>query len=302
MEILEKYASDNIATLANRDRLDFLRSLPDGEAQLIVTSPPYNIGKRYESRLLLQDYIKDQAATIEESVRVLADGGSICWQVGNHIAGPQEVVPLDIALYPLFMSHDLTLRNRIVWHFEHGLHCSKRFSGRYETILWFTKGKGYYFNLDPVRVPQKYPAKKHYRGPKIGQLSGNPLGKNPGDFWTFPCDDNVWIFPNVKHNHIEKTMHPCQYPVELVERLVLALTRPGDLVLDPYMGVGSTAVAALLHGRRTAGSDITAEYLQVAHARAQAAHAGTVKTRPMDREVYKPPLQKRQVTAELALL
>ena len=108
------------------------------------------------------------------------------------------------------------MRNRIVWHFEHGLHCSRRLSGRYETIMWFTKGDDYVFELDPIRVPQKYPGKKYFKGPKAGQYSCNPLGKNPGD---------VWTIPNVKSNHVEKTGHPCQFPVELIERLVLALTR-----------------------------------------------------------------------------
>jgi adenine-specific DNA-methyltransferase len=208
--------------------------------------------------------------------------------VGNHIAGPQEVLPLDIALYPIFASHGLRLRNRIVWHFEHGLHCSKRFSGRYETILWFTKGDDYVFNLDPVRVPQKYPAKKQFKGPRAGQLSCNPLGKNPSD---------VWIFPNVKHNHVEKTIHPCQFPVELVERLVLALTNPGDLVVDPYMGVGSTAVAAVRHGRRSAGADVVGDYVDLAKQRVSFAAAGILRTRPMDRPVYRPPAD----TARLAV-
>ena len=171
------------------------------------------------------------------------------------------------------------MRNRIVWHFEHGLHCSKRLSGRYETISWFTRGDDYTFHLDPIRVPQKYPGKKHFKGPNAGRLSGNPLGKNPGD---------VWIFPNVKNNHVEKTCHPCQFPVELVERLVLALTDPGDTVLDPYMGVGSSVVAATLHGRLGLGCDTAAEYVEVARQRLTALNSGTLRTRPMDRPVWNP--------------
>lgn len=262
------------------DRLEFLKGLPDGSAQLVLTSPPYNIGKEYERRSSIDSYLEEQAKTIKECVRILADGGSICWQVGNHVAGPQNIIPLDIVLYPIFIEHGLKLRNRIVWHFEHGLHASKRFSGRYETILWFTKGDDFVFNLDPVRVPQKYPGKKYFRGAKAGELSSNPLGKNPGD---------VWIFPNVKHNHIEKTVHPCQFPVELVERLVLSLTNPGDLVIDPYIGVGSTAVGAVMHGRRAAGADTVQEYLDIAAERIAAAKLGTLRTRPMGRPVYTPP-------------
>jgi len=129
-------------------------------------------------------------------------------------------------LYPIFKKLGLKLRNRIIWHFEHGLHCQRRFSGRYESILWFTKNDNYTFDLDPIRIPQKYPGKRYFKGPNIGRFSCNPLVKNPGD---------LWVIPNVKHNHPEKTIHPCQFPVELIERLILSMTRPGDLVLTPLL-------------------------------------------------------------------
>ncbi len=221
-----KLPRDHQAHMACRDNLAFMRPLGKGSMQLIVTSPPYNIGKSYEKRRQLQKYISQQAQVISECVRLLTRRGSLCWQVGNHVEDG-KIFPLDMVLFPVFQEHGLHLRNRIVWHFEHGLHCTKRLSGRYETILWFTKSDDYTFNLDPIRVPSKYPGKKYFKGPKTGQLSCNPLGKNPGD---------VWIFPNVKNNHVEKTVHPCQFPVELVERLVLSLTEPGDTVLDTLYG------------------------------------------------------------------
>ena len=261
-----------------RDNLLFMRPLSTGSMKLIVTSPPYNIGKRYERRSNLDTYIQRQTRVISECVRLLHPEGSICWQVGNHVHNG-EVFPLDIILYHLFKDHGLKLRNRIIWQFEHGLHCTKRLSGRHETILWFTKGDSYTFNLDPIRVPQKYPRKKHYKGPKTGQLSSNPLGKNPGD---------VWTIPNVKHNHIEKTIHPCQFPVELVERLVLSLTNVGDCVLDPYMGVGSTVIAAVKNQRVGYGCDIVQQYVTTAWDRLQALLAGTLGTRPMNRPIYQP--------------
>jgi adenine-specific DNA-methyltransferase len=263
------------------DTLKLLAQLPDECAQLVITSPPYNIDKEYEraSKLTLDQYLDGQRRVIGECVRVLRPGGSICWEVGNHVT-PDEIMPLDILLYPIFKEHpELRLRNRIVWHFEHGLHCTKRLSGRHEAILWFTKGDDYVFNLDPIRVPQKYPGKKAYKGPNVGQYTSNPLGKNPGD---------VWIFPNVKSNHIEKTAHPCQFPVELVERFVLSTTLPGDLVVDPYMGVGTTAVAAVIHERRSAGADVVGEYLRIAAERVALASRGLLKTRPMDRPVHEP--------------
>ena len=269
---------DCAAVMACQDNLSFMRPLANETMQLIVTSPPYNIGKTYEARSSLDDYLDAQRKVIAESVRLLNGRGSLCWQVGNHVRNG-EIVPLDMLLYPVFRKHGLRLRNRIVWHFEHGLHCSKRLSGRYETILWFTKTDDYVFNLDSIRVPSKYPGKKYFKGPKAGQLSCNPLGKNPGD---------VWVFPNVKNNHVEKTIHPCQFPVELVERLVLALTRPGDTVFDPYMGVGSSVIAALKNGRAGFGCDIAHDYVQIAWDRLDQLRAGALKTRPMDKPVYDP--------------
>lgn len=260
------------------DNLSFMRPLANESIQLIVTSPPYNIGKAYEHRDDFQDYVTRQREVISESVRLLSPRGSLCWQVGNHVdAG--EVIPLDLVLYPIFKSHGLKLRNRIIWHFGHGLHCTKRFSGRHETILWFTKSEEYTFNLDPVRVPSKYPSKRYFRGPNRGQLSCNPLGKNPTD---------VWDIPNVKFNHVEKTTHPCQFPVELVERLVLSLSCEGDVVFDPYLGVGSSVVAALKHNRRGWGCDIVEEYVDIAWERVDSLRAGELATRPLGQPVFDP--------------
>lgn len=267
------------ADIQCKDNLKYMRSLEDESMQLIVTSPPYNLGKEYETRKSMDIYIEEQAACIAEAVRLLADGGSICWQVGNHI-DDGEVFPLDVILYQRFKDHGLKLRNRIVWTFGHGLHCQKRLSGRHETILWFTKSDDYVFNLDPIRVPSKYPNKKHFKGPRKGELSGNPLGKNPSD---------VWEIPNVKSNHVEKTDHPCQFPVGLVERLVLALTNEGDSVLDPYVGVGSTAIAALKHQRHAYGCDLAQEYIDIAWERIHAFREGSLRTRPMNKPVYEPP-------------
>lgn len=280
MTVVRRAPPEFDAVMKCEDNLAFMRSLKSELMQLVVTSPPYNIGKSYELRASLDNYVAAQAEVIDECVRLLSPRGSLCWQIGNHVQ-QGEIFPLDIVLYPIFRRHGLRLRNRIVWHFEHGLHCSKRLSGRYETVMWFTKGDDYVFNLDAIRVPSKYPGKKYFKGPKAGQLSGNPLGKNPGD---------VWIFPNVKNNHVEKTIHPCQFPVELVERLVLALTKPGDAVFDPYMGVGSAVVAALKHGRIGYGCDVVPEYVEIAHDRIHQLRAGTLKTRPMNRPVYDPSL------------
>ena len=260
------------------DNLEFMARLPAGTMQLVVTSPPYNLGKEYEGKSSLETYLESQTEVIRECVRVLDERGSICWQVGNYVENG-EVVPLDAVLFPIFKSFGLKLRNRVIWHFEHGLHCTKRLSGRYETINWWSKTDDYVFDVDPIRVPSKYPNKRYFKGPNAGKLSGNPKGKNPSD---------VWIFPNVKHNHVEKTTHPCQFPVELVERLVLSMTNRGDRVFDPYMGVGSTIIAALKNGRNGLGCDVVEEYVDIAWERVHALKNGTLKTRPMGKPVYDP--------------
>lgn len=281
IKISRTYDPSADAILFEGDRLELMKRLPNNSIKLVVTSPPYNIGKEYEKRTALEIYLAEQEKTIKEAVRVLSNEGSLCWQIGNHIAKDGEVFPLDMLIYPIAKKYGLKLRNRIIWKFGHGLHCAKRFSGRHETIVWFTKSDNYTFNLDPVRVPQKYPGKKNYKknGDNYGKLSGNPLGKNPED---------VWEIPNVKNNHPEKTEHPCQFPIELIERLVLSMTNKGDVVFDPYVGVGSALCAAVLHDRKGYGSDIMKKYLDIAEERLKQAGNGTLERRLMGTPVYKP--------------
>lgn len=283
--ISTQFDNEARAVVYGGDCLALLRDIPDESVQLVITSPPYNIGKPYETKMSLKDYVAQQQTVIESCVRVLAPTGSICWQVGNFVDKGQ-ITPLDIVLYPIFERLGLQLRNRIVWHFEHGLHCSKRFSGRYETVLWFSKTQDFKFNLDPVRVPQKYPGKRHFKGPKAGELSGNPLGKNPGD---------VWIIPNVKSNHVEKTAHPCQFPVELVERFVLALTDDDDWVFDPFLGSGTSVIAALKHDRRGMGAELAPDYVRIARDRVREQLAGRLATRPMHKPVFDPEMAGRSL-------
>lgn len=259
------------------DALAFLRSLPKKPLfDLTVTSPPYDIGKTYEQRVPLKDYFAWQKSIIKEICKRTKPTGSICWQVGNWV-DKGEIWPLDILLAPIFRRYRLKLRNRIIWHFGHGTHAKTRFSGRYETILWFTKSDEYTINLDAVRIPSKYPGKRHFKGEHKGELSGNPLGKNPED---------VWDIPNVVGNHVEKTAHPCQFPVGLVSRLVRALTNPGDLVFDPFAGSGTSAVAALSEGRRFVGTEIAPEYVEIASARIARTLDGTEYWRPAEKPIY----------------
>lgn len=272
------------------DAFDLIKKLDDNSVDLLITSPPYNVGKVYEKKVDLHTYLKPYNEFAKIAFDKISPQGSICWEVGNYIQDG-EVYPLDMYYYDMFKDAGFKLRNRIVWHFEHGLHASKRFSGRYETILWFTKSDDYTFNLDPVRIPSKYPGKLHYKGEKRGLPSGNPLGKNPSDLWKILSKDwecEIWDIPNVKANHPEKTIHPCQFPIELVQRCILVLTHQGNTVLDPFMGVASVVIAALMHDRQGIGFEISDEYIEIGHKRINDYLNNNLKIRPLGKPVYKP--------------
>jgi adenine-specific DNA-methyltransferase len=236
------------------DCRDLLQSLPDECVDLIVSSPPYNLGKEYEAKQALEVYLNEQRVVLTECSRVLKRTGSVFWQVGA-FADKGMLIPLDIRFFPVLESVGLIPRNRIAWARQHGLHATKKFSCRYETILWFTKSDDYLFDLEAIRVPQKYQNKKFHRGDKRGELSCNPDGKNPGD---------IWLFRNVKHNHEEQTIHPCQFPEDMVARIILSTTTKGQVVFDPYLGTGTVAVVARDHDRHFMGAELDPNYHAVA--------------------------------------
>lgn len=288
--IYDKFTPQGRAVILESDTGAACAALPANAFSLIITSPPYNIGKSYEQQTSLEQYLEWQAAIIQQLIQLLKPDGSLCWQVGNYVKDG-EVYPLDTYFYPIFKKLGLKLRNRIIWHFNHGLHASRRFSGRYETLLWFTKTDDYVFNLDKVRVPAKYPGKLHYKGGKRGLPSGNPLGKNPSDFWNLlsqEWDEGILEIPNVKSNHPEKTLHPCQFPVELVERCVLALTNEDDWVLDPFAGVGSTLLAAIKNNRRAVAIDRDPGYCAIAKQRINGYYEGKLRLRPIGKAIHTP--------------
>ncbi len=298
-------AESKRVSLVHGDALQELDRIADGSCKLAITSPPYNIGKEYErdKRLSLSEYIAWARPIVEKLCDKVSEKGHLCWQTGNFV-DDGEVFPLDIFFYEMIKSKGFKLRNRIVWHFNFGLNASNRFSGRYETLLWFTKSDEYTFNLDPVRIPQIYPGKRHSasKGDRAGKLSGNPKGKNPSDFWVFdPADaflvSPIWEFPNVKAAHPEKTSHPCQFPSELVERCILALTEPDDLVLDPFVGSGTTAVAAVHSGRRVIGIDRDSRYIELAHHRLELLARDELPRRPLGKPVRSP--QKGESVAQV---
>lgn len=264
----------------NEDCLERLLMLEDESVDLTITSPPYCIGKAYDIHTTIEGFLEINEPVIREVYKKTKVGGSICWQVGHHV-NKGEIIPLDFIVYDCFrrLCPDAKLRNRIIWHFEHGANCKNRFSGRHETILWFTKGNKYHFDLDAVRVQQKYPGKKYYKGDKKGQYSCNPLGKNPGD---------VWIIPNVKSHHVEKTAHPCQFPISIAQRLIRSLAPKDGLVLDPFMGSGSTGAAAIIEERKFVGIELEKEYFDIAQKRLDLAETNELPYREIDKPVFDP--------------
>lgn len=286
----QKTSTEPLVKYEHGDSLEILRKkYKDKTFDLVITSPPYNVGKEYETQKSIEVYLNEQEEIIKEIIRVTSDHGSICWQVGNFIGKDKEIFPLDIFYYSIFKKHGLKLRNRIVWHFGHGLHSKSRFSGRYEVILWFSKSDDYIFNLDDVRIKSKYPGKRHFKGPNKGKLSGNPNGKNPSDVWKIVQQDwenEVWDIPNVKANHKEKTEHPCQYPIELVERCILALTNEDSKILDPFAGVGSTLIAAKKNSRQAIGIEKYKKYVDIGNERLKLFDSQKLKIREIDQPIY----------------
>lgn len=268
------------------DCRSMFKTINDNSASLVITSPPYCIGKEYEDQ---QDDINSFKRTnqraIKESIRILKPGGSLCWQVGYHVNNA-HTLPLDVIIYNLIEkinkklppNETMVLRNRIIWTFGHGFNDTHRLCGRHETILWYTKGEDYTFNLDDIRVPQKYPGKTFSSGPKKGEISGNPKGKNPSD---------VWDIPNVKANHVEKTIHPCQFPIAIPQRLIMALTNPNDIVVDPFLGSGTTAASAAMLNRQFIGAEKVERYVEISESRIQDALLGKLKYRE-DKPVIEP--------------
>lgn len=268
--------------LYNGDCMNLLKKIPSNSVDLVITSPPYCMGKEYDKSSEIEYFIEMHKKIFPEILRVVKEDGNICWQIGYYINN-KSVTPLDYLIFGILRDYgNVFLKNRIIWQYGHGLHSSKRFSGRHEMVLWFTKKRdGYIFNLDAVRVPQKYPGKRYYKGDKKGEFSGNPLGKNPAD---------VWDIPNVNANHVEKTEHPCQFPVALAQRLILSLSNKNGYVLDPFMGSGSTAVAALLEKRKFIGADTDAKYCKIAKNRCNDVTNGKIRYRPHDKSIMEPSL------------
>jgi DNA modification methylase len=256
----EETLRELIGTTAKADVVDFLNGLPDDSVQLALTSIPYNVGKKYGDgagdSMRAVYYHGWIMQVISEVSRILKDGGVFFLQAGQTRDWQERLMPLDVLLYDNLRQAGLTFQSRIVWTLPHGLTPKARLAERYETALVFSKGAPSVFNPTAARKPQKQPGKRAFKGPKKGELSGNPLGAFPTNVW----DD----IPSVRHNHPERKFgeHPAQFPLGLAKRAVLLWSNPGDLVCDPFSGSGTTHVACIQSGRDFVGADLFYEEIR----------------------------------------
>ena len=237
---------------ATSDVLDYLSALPDDCARLVLTSCPYNLGKSYgngtSADAMRHVYFMGWLMQIvSEASRILKPGGTLFLQLGSTRDENDTIVPLDMLLYEAVRKTGLTFQSRVAWVVPHGLTPKGRLSERYETALVMSKGPIEVFNPTPARTPQKQPGKRAFKGPNKGELSGHPFGAFPS---------NVWEIPNIGHNNGEKTGHPAQFPLELARRAIMLYSNPGDLVIDPFSGSGTTHVACRQNGRQFSGCDL----------------------------------------------
>lgn len=248
------YYEDENVLLYHGDCIDFLGSMPQGSVDLTVTSPPYNIGKEYESTLAISNYVDWCKNWMAEIYRATKDTGSFWLNVG-YFEAPEKGLAVPI-VYFLWDKSPFYMIQEVVWNYGAGVACRNRLSPRNEKLLWYVKNKSSYtFNLDEIRDPNvKYPNQK-----KNGKLKCNPLGKNPSDVWQV-----AKVTSGSNRASPERTAHPAQFPIELVSRVVRASSNLGEIILDPFIGSGSTAEVALRTGRKAVGFEIDERYLEVA--------------------------------------
>ncbi|MFK7946362.1 MAG: site-specific DNA-methyltransferase [Saprospiraceae bacterium] len=215
-----------------------------------ITSPPYNIGKEYENILALDNYVDWLVSICQQIYDITKSNGSFILNVGYlKIEGKGRAVPIP---YLIWDKIPFYLTQEIVWNYGAGVACRKYLSPRNEKILWYIKNeKDYTFNLDPIRDPNvKYPNQK-----KNGKLRCNPLGKNPSDVWQI-----AKVTSGKNRASKERMPHPAQFPEELISKTVLGFTNENDLILDPFMGSGTTARVAMLHNRKSIGFELNTDY------------------------------------------
>jgi adenine-specific DNA-methyltransferase len=255
----QPYHEEDDFLLYNTDCVEALQSLPPGLFSLTVTSPPYNIGKEYEKPIPLDDYLNWCGEWITQIYRVTQQNGSFWLNLG-YLSLPDRAKAIPIP-YLLWDRVPFYLIQEVVWNYSAGVAGRKFLSPRNEKFLWYVKNEqDYIFNLDAIRDPNfKYPNQK-----KNGKIKVNPLGKNPSDVWKFPK-----VTSGKNRSSKERTAHPAQFPVAVIERIIKASSNETDLILDPFMGSGTTAEVALSLNRPVVGFEIEEGYCEIAVERIQ---------------------------------
>lgn len=252
----EPYFAEDGFILYNRDCLEAMGRLNSSRfrAALTVTSPPYNIGKSYESTLTVEDYVKWCVKWIAGVHSVTSRGGAFWLNLG-YLPVPQQGRAVPIA-YLLWDKTPFFFLQEVVWHYEAGVATRASFAPRNEKWLFYVESAAsYVFNLDAVRDPNvKYPNQK-----KNGKLRCNPLGKNPSDVWRFPK-----VTTGQNRSSRERTPHPAQFPLGVVERVIRVSSNPGEIVLDPFSGSASSGIASVATGRVYVGFELRADYCEIA--------------------------------------
>lgn len=276
------------------DCVELLSKLPADSIQLTVTSPPYNIGKEYETPLPLDQYLDWCSSWIDRIHSATTPSGAFWLNLGYlQVPGRGRAVPIP---YLLWDRIQFFLMQEIVWTYGAGVAGRKAFSPRNEKFLWYVKDQdAYMFDLDAVRDPDvKYPNQK-----KNGKLRCNPLGKNPGDVWAIPK-----ITSGTDRSSPERTDHPAQFPLRVIDRIIRACSAPGDVILDPFLGSGTTAEAAIRAGRQVVGFEISPRYLDIAVRRLKATSSDLASClldpRPADGKALRVSRLRPEATGSLA--
>jgi len=236
------------------DCIEGMTALQKDVINLAITSPPYNIGKEYESTMEIEEYIQWCSTWLQQVARLIADNGAFWLNLGYiPISDRGKAIPIPYLLWdkvPMF------LQQEVVWNYGAGVAGKRFFSPRNEKFLWYLKNSdSYTFNLDQIRDPNvKYPNQK-----KNGKIKVNPIGKNPSDVWEFPK-----VTSGAGRASKERTPHPAQFPIAVIDRIILGCSNSNDLIMDPFLGSGTTAAVAIRRGRYCVGFEIRKDYCDIA--------------------------------------
>jgi DNA modification methylase len=233
-----------------------MTELPDNSVHLMVTSPPYNVGKEYDEDLTLEQYLAFLKRVWRETYRVLVPGGRACINIAN--LGRKPYIPLNGLIARDMIELGFLMRGEIIWDKAASASTSTAWGSwqsasnptlrdTHEYILVFSKG-----------------------GFRREKMDGRESTISKEEFLEFT--KSVWVFAS---ESAKKVGHPAPFPVELPYRLIQLYTFSNEVVLDPFMGSGQTALAALKTGRRFVGYEVSGEYLKLANERIQGSKQGS---------------------------